>query len=137
MSPNGRWIAFRVGSGTDPRQIAVVGSKDGRWAETQDQRSWRFLESDGAAARDKPCWSVDGRPLYYVSSRGGLLNVWAVDFDLLSGVFGKPFQMTAFDGPGEQIPHRLSYFETAVGRGRLVIPTLRPSGGIWLLNPTQ
>jgi serine/threonine protein kinase len=136
MSPNGRWIAFRVGSGTDPRQIAVVGSKDGRWDEAQDQRSWRFLESDGAAARDKPCWSVDGRLLYYVSSRGGLLNVWAVDFDPLSGVFGKPFQVTAFDGLGEQLPHRLGYFETAVGGGRLVIPTLRPSGGIWLLNPT-
>ena len=69
MSPDGRWLAFRVGSNTDPRQIAVVGSKDGQWTEPQDERSWRYLESDGAAARDKPCWSVDGRMLYYVSAQ--------------------------------------------------------------------
>jgi len=137
MSPDGRWIAFRVSPSTDLRQIAVIGSKDGQWTEPQDERSWRYLESDGAAARDKPCWSVDGRLLYYVSARGGLLNVWGVDFNPRDGVFGRPFQLTAFNGPGEQLPHRLAYFETAVGRGRLVIPTLRPTGGIWLLTPPQ
>ncbi len=137
LSPDGRWLAFRVGSTTDPRQIAVVGSKDGQWTEPQDERSWRYLESDGAAARDKPCWSVDGRLLYYASTRGGLMNVWGVEFDSRGGVFGRPFQVTTFDGPGEQMPARLEEFETAVGRGRLVIPTLRPTGGIWLLTPPQ
>jgi Tol biopolymer transport system component len=137
MSPDGRWIAFRVPPSTDLRQIAVVGSKDGRWTEPQDERSWRYLESDGAAARDKPCWSVDGRLLYYVSTRGGLLNVWGVDFDSRNGVFGRPFQLTPFNGRGEQLPDRLAYFEIAVGRGRLVIPTLRPTGGIWVLSPPQ
>jgi hypothetical protein len=137
LSPDGRWLAFRVGSTTDPRQIAVLGSKDGLWTEPQDERSWRYLESDGAAARDKPCWSVDGRLLYYASTRGGLMNVWGVEFDPRNGVFGRPFQVTTFDGPGEQMPARLEEFDTAVGRGRLVIPTLRPTGGIWLLPPPQ
>ena len=65
------------------------------------------------------------------------MNVWAVDFDPVRGVFGKPFRVTTFDGPGERLPDCLNSFETAVGRGRLVIPTLRPNGGIWLLNPTK
>jgi dipeptidyl aminopeptidase/acylaminoacyl peptidase len=61
ISPDGRWIVFRVSSVTDLRQIAVLGSEDGQWTKTQDERSWRYLDSDGAAARDKPRWSVDGR----------------------------------------------------------------------------
>jgi hypothetical protein len=136
MSTDGRWIAFRVGSVAAARQIAVIGSNDGRWSEPQDARSWRFLEGDEAAVRDKPRWSVDGRLLYYVSNLGGLMNVWAVDFDPVRGAFGQRFQVTTFKGPDERLPDGFR-FETAVGAGRLVIPTLRPSGGIWLLNPTK
>ena len=134
MSTDGRWIAFRVASLTDRRQIAVIGSSDGRWSEPQDARTWQFLEGDGATVRDKPRWSVDGRLLYYASNLGGLMNVWAVNFDPVRGVFGKPFQVTTFNGRDERLPDGFQ-FETAVGGGRLVIPTLRPTGGIWLLNP--
>ena len=95
-----------------------------------------ILESDGAPAREKTRWSEDGRLLYYVSSRGGLWNVWAVEFASREGVFGKPFQVTSFNGPGEQLPDSVQ-FEIAVGGGRLVMPTLRPTGGIWLLAPPQ
>ena len=137
ISPDGRWIVFRVSSVTDLRQIAVLGSKDGQWTKPQDERSWRYLDSDGAAARDKPRWSVDGRLLYFTSTRGGLMNVWAVDFDPISGVFGIPFQVTEFSGPGEQMPAELENFEIAVARGRLVVPTIRPTGAIWLLHRPQ
>jgi Tol biopolymer transport system component len=137
MSPDRRWLAFRVPASTDARQIAVVESKDGLWAEPRDERSWSYLDPDGAPARDKPRWSPNGRLLYYVSDLGGLKNVWAVDFDPMDGVFGKPFQLTSFNGPGDQIPDRLNEFEIAVGGGRLVMPTLRPTGGIWLLPPPQ
>ena len=137
LSPNERWIAFRVGGSAAGRQIAAIRSHDGRWSEPQDEGSWHFLAGDGEAARDKPRWSVDGRLLYYASNVGGLMNVWAVEFDPVRGFVGKSFQVTHFDGPGERLPDGLPSFEMAVGGGRLVIPTLHPTGFIWLLNPTK
>jgi hypothetical protein len=35
---------------------------------------------------------------------------------------------------GEQLPPNISEFELALTRNRLVVPTLRPTGGIWLLH---
>jgi Tol biopolymer transport system component len=131
LSPNGRWMAFRVEG--DPRQIAILGSSDGHWNEPQDESRWRFLESDGAR-RDKPRWSVDGRVLFYVSDRGGVLNVWGVPYDPESGRVGAAFQVTSFDGLKEELPAELSWFELALARDRLVIPLVRPTSSIWLLH---
>jgi hypothetical protein len=80
-------------------------------------------------------WSVDGRVLDYVSDRGGLLNVWGVAFDPDSGRVGAAFQVTAIDGlERDQFPDDLAGFELGLTRNRLVIPTLRPTSGIWLLH---
>jgi hypothetical protein len=71
-----------------------------------------------------------GRLLYFTSARGGLTNVWAVDFDAASGATGAPFRVTTFSGPGEQIPADVRTFDIGVGRGGLAIPTLHPAGAI-------
>ena len=133
ISPNGRWLAFVIGQ---TFRIAVIGSKDGRWAEPQAESAWRYLDED-LSPKDKPRWSWDGRVLYFTSARGGLLNVWAVDFDPGSGVIGTPFRVTSFDGPGEQIPTELGALEIGVARGQLAVPTLHPTGAIWLLHPPR
>lgn len=133
LSPNGRWVAFLVGI---TFRIAVVGSKDGQWSAPQDQAEWRYLDED-LAPKDKPRWSPDGRLLYFMSARGGLLNVWAVDFDPTTGAIGKPFQVTGFDGPGAQMPTDMGSLEIAVARDGMAVPTLHPTGGIWLLHPPR
>ena len=134
MSPNGRWIAFvSLGKGGMAR-IAVVGSEDGLWNEPVDKSRWRYTDED-LARKDKPRWSADGRILYFVSSRGGLLNVWGVNFDPDTGSFGTPFQVTEFDGPGGQIPTNMYLLEIGAARGGLAIPTVHPTGAIWLLHP--
>jgi dipeptidyl aminopeptidase/acylaminoacyl peptidase len=131
LSPNGRRMAFRVQG--DPRQIAIVESRDGQWNQPQDQSRWQFLKSDGAQ-KDKPRWSIDGRVLYYVSDRGGLVNVWGVPFERNSGNVGAPFQVTSFDGLKGEVPTDLGNFELALARDRLVIPTIRATSVIWLLQ---
>ena len=60
--------------------------------------------TDGSARDDKTRWSADGRLLYFLSTRGGLANVWAVEMDAATGTpKGQPFAVTQFNGPGEQI----------------------------------
>jgi serine/threonine protein kinase/Tol biopolymer transport system component len=135
MSPNGHWIAFVTTRGGVFR-IAIVGSADGEWRQPREPKDWRYLDSD-LAAKDKPRWSIDGRQLYYTSARGGLLNVWATAFDPASGTIGEAIQVTRFDGPGEQMPAELGGLEIGVARDMLIVPTLRPTGGIWLLHPAR
>ena len=125
MSPNGRWICFQAVKGTTSR-LALVASTGGDWRWLTDEGFWI----------DKPRWSVDGRLIYFVSSQGGLFNVWAVAFDTERGAFiGEPFQVTRFDGSGEHLPSAtLSLLDLAVGRDTLAMPVIDPTGGIWLLE---
>ena len=127
MAPNGRWIAFEVQGPTS--RIAVVGSPEGLWNEPQHERTWRYLDP---VAMFGPGWSADGRLLYFIGTQGGPANVWAVDFDPVSGDLGKPFLVTAFNGEGEQMP--LAVVMNAVARGGVAVRTVRPTGGIWLLH---
>jgi hypothetical protein len=133
MSPNDRWIAF-IGPSF---RLFVVGPSDRSWIRTYAQREWQLVAGDDSAPKDKPRWSVDGRLLYFTSARGGMLNVWAVAFDPASGPDGAPFKVTNFDGPGEQIPPVITAIEIAVTPDALLIPTERPTGGIWLVHPRR
>ena len=140
MSPDREWICFNattpgpqaastrargaVGSG-QMSKLAVVSSRGGPWIEVTDGTFWD----------DKPRWSGDGRLLYFFSDRGGLFNVWAVAFDTTMGKpIGDPFPVTRFTGLGEQAPLGIGGLELGVGRGRLAIPVVNPTGGIWMLD---
>ena len=133
MSPDGRWIAFRAGSVDGrPGRIAVVSAKGGA------PSTWTFVTT-GDYPADKPVWSDDSAILYFVSAERRGMNVWGVRFDTLRGTAtGEPFRITHFEGPGAHILPNIRTLELSVGRGRLVVPVVRPKGGLWLLErPTR
>ena len=73
----------------------------------------------------------------FVSDRGGTNNVWAVRFDPRGGKpLGEPFPVTRFDGPGEMI-ESVTAAEFGVGRRRLFLPVVTPTGGIWMLEGVE
>ena len=66
-SPDGRTIAFWTVS-DGQRDIATIAAdgKDSAWVTHDAPLDWN------------PAWSPDGKALYFVSDRGGALNVWKV-----------------------------------------------------------
>jgi Tol biopolymer transport system component/DNA-binding winged helix-turn-helix (wHTH) protein len=128
ISPDGRWIAFRDRDGDSRRgRVAVVSARGG------DPSTWTFVPGDDPT--DKPAWSGNGEVLYFLSAERGWLNVWGVRFDSRRGTAaGEPFKITNFDGPGAHILPNVRTAELSVGGGRLVVPVVRPKGGLWLLE---
>ena len=128
LSPNGRWVAFEAVPLRDASATAlhVVAADGGPWVAI----------TDGTAFDDKPRWSDDGRLLYFLSSRGGVPNVWAAPMNPDSGrPSGPPFQLTHFDGRTSiAVPH-VAFAELAVGGGRLALQIAEPSASIWMLDP--
>jgi hypothetical protein len=124
---NRRWIAFElVASSASNAILYVVAASGGRWVPVTDGKSWD----------DKPRWSPDGKMLYFMSARTGLLNVWAIRFDDVgSRVIGEPFQVTAFENPGLMMPpQNPSLLQISIAEDRLVLPLAAVSGNIWLLE---
>jgi len=66
-----------------------------------------------AAADWSPAWSPDGRYLYFVSDRGGSMNLWRVAIDEISGkTLGAPHPVTT---PAQFVAH-----PSVSGDGRLI-----------------
>jgi serine/threonine protein kinase len=127
LSPDERWIAFTAVPRADARRstIYVVARSGGRWIQA----------TDGASLDDKPRWSPDGKVIYFVSSRGGVLNVWSVPFDPAPGApHGAPFRVTAFDGPRHMILPSWGSMDLAIAGGVLALPIRDVTGGIWMLE---
>jgi eukaryotic-like serine/threonine-protein kinase len=87
-SPNGRRIAFwgsRAGNGHRDLWTVVA---DGSGAEA-------IPVTDDAAIDWRPLWAADGKSLYFLSDRGGTMNLWRVALHLDSGkVLGEPRAVT-------------------------------------------
>ncbi len=81
-SPNGRFIAYwglgRTVGGTQTnsvRDIWVISEAGGTtWKATDDE-----------AVDWSPMWNADGSFLYYVSNRGGSMNLWRIGMDPETG----------------------------------------------------
>lgn len=125
LSPNGRWICFSLMKTRATSELGVVSRSGGDLIALSDEMEWV----------DKPRWSIDGKLIYFVSRRGGMFNIWAVEFEPVAGTFvGHPFQVTHFSGPGEQIPADMAIVELGVARGSLAVPIINPTGGVWMLE---
>jgi Tol biopolymer transport system component len=123
MSPDGRWICFNATRTMSISKIVVVRATGGRWIELTDGTSWD----------DKPRWSPDGRLLYFISNRGGLFNVWAIEFASREGTpRGDPFPVTRFGGKEGIVGIYVA--EIGIGIGRLALPISNASGGLWVID---
>jgi Tol biopolymer transport system component len=91
-SSNGPWILFQaIGEiPTVEASIYVVPATGGQWTLISKSQPWD----------DKPRWSCDGKKIYFISARGGLLNVWGIGFDPTAGQpVGEAFRVTEFKNP--------------------------------------
>jgi sugar lactone lactonase YvrE len=95
---------------------------------------WRPI-TEGLWYDDKPHWSRDGRTLYFVSDRQGMLNVWGLRFDPATGKpAGEPFKVTSFASPRQTISAELGRMQIAVTSTQLFLPVTETSGELWLLD---
>ena len=131
FSPNGRWVSFVVVDADAAGRTSVliapaVGAPRDRWIEV----------APGHALADKPRWSVDGRTLYFISTRPtSLFNLWGVRFDPEAGkTVGQPFVLSHFDSPGRMISPHTDRTELGIASRRAVIALRSVSGSIWMLD---
>ena len=83
-SPDGQWIVF-------PLSIADLDANKrltNLWIVRPDGSGLRQLTTPPGDDSD-PCWSADGRTLYYLSTRSGTSQVWKIEPEN-----GEPTQVT-------------------------------------------
>lgn len=127
FSPDGRWIVFNTIRPTraEVSTIVAVRTTGGAWTPI----------TEGASFDDKARWAPDGRTIYFVSNRGGSLNVWGRRFDPARGqVEGEPFIVTSFESADQMLMPRMGPLGVTVSRDRLVIPLTSVSGNVWTLE---
>jgi Tol biopolymer transport system component len=129
FSPDGRWIAFEAvkskAEGFDST-IYVAPTAGGAWIRITEGKHWD----------DKPRWSPDGKTIYFVSERGGFLNVFGRRFDpAASKPIGDMFQVTQFHDPRSlMIANSVSTIGLSVTQDRLMVTVSQGSGSIWILD---
>ena len=127
FSPDQRWISFIAVNGADAgvSRVYVMPASGGPW----------LALTDGSTYDDKPHWSPDGRTLYFVSHRDGILNVWGRRFDTAEGTpVGPIFRVTSFDGPRQMISTQLSQMQIALTTNRLFLPITETQSDLWILE---
>ncbi len=65
-SRDGRFFAYGQGTGREFTQLWVLRASDGQ----------AFAVTDGAFSDTCPMWSRDGRTIFFLSSRGGSMDLW-------------------------------------------------------------
>jgi Tol biopolymer transport system component/DNA-binding winged helix-turn-helix (wHTH) protein len=127
FSPDERWISFNVSNPTEPgvSTIHVVSQNGGEWTQI----------TDGKSFDDKARWSPDGRTIYFISNRAGLMNVWGIRFDPARGKpAGEPFRVTRFESPSQMILPLVGALELTFSHDRLILPMTSVSGNLWVLE---
>lgn len=127
FSPNGRWLCFSAVKINDNgiSTLYVMPAAGGDWVRLTEGRAWD----------DKACWAPDGKTLYFLSNRTGLLNVWGLRFDPNRGQpVGEPFRITSFDHTSRRISRQLSSLALSLSPERLILPIIESTGAVWILE---
>jgi Tol biopolymer transport system component len=101
-SLDGRWIVFEA-LRTQPQGLEttlyVMAAAGGPWIRITDGQHFVYA----------PCWSPDGKTIYFVSGRSGFLNVWGIGFDPAKGKpVGLPFSVTALNSLSLEVPRHIT-----------------------------
>jgi len=107
-SPSGQRIAFwGLPAGTGKRVLYTMPAGGGEATALTDDDAINW----------NPVWSADGRSLYFLSDRGGNMNVWRMPIDEASGeARGNPQPVTVSAVP-------MGWLDVATDSGRLVFST--------------
>jgi len=126
FSPNQRWISFMATSpARNVSTIYTMPIRGGAWTAITDGRSYD----------DKPRWAADGRSLYFISDRNGLLELWTRRIDPDTGQpIGDPFRAASFETLERRLTPNLFRMEIAVSSKRVFMPITETSGKIWILD---
>ena len=125
FSPDQRWIAIQGVKYGGVSTIYAMPAAGGAITQITEGTHWD----------DKPCWGPDGRTIYFVSDRGGFLNVWGLRFDPANGTrVSEPFRVTTFESPRQMVFPRLAPLQLRVTADRLFLNLTELSGSIWILD---
>jgi Tol biopolymer transport system component len=127
FSPDQRWISFIAVDAADAgvSRVFIMPASGGPWKAI----------TDGSSYDDKPHWAPDGRTIYFVSHRDGVLNVWGRRFDPSTGEASGPiFQVTSFNSPRQMICGQLANMQIAVTKNRLILPITETESELWILD---
>jgi dipeptidyl aminopeptidase/acylaminoacyl peptidase len=114
FSPDQRWIAIQGVQYAGLSTIYAMPAAGGAMAQITEGQHWD----------DKQCWGPDGRMIYFVSDRGGFLNVWGIRFDPATGTrMGEPFRVTTFESPRQMVFPRVAPLQLRV---IVSVPMYRP-----------
>jgi serine/threonine protein kinase len=98
VSPHGKRVAFwSLPSDQKERRLALPGTAANRDIWTIDVNGEHPVRVTTHDANDwNPVWAPDGRWLYFLSNRGGSMNLWRTAIDEASGIAeGEPQAITA------------------------------------------
>ena len=125
FSTDGQWVAYVGLTGPGRSAIHAVPLTGGAPIKI----------TDGDTYDDRPRWAPDGRLVYFLSTRGGFLNLWARRFDPVEQrAIAEPFPVTHFDSPARMIPPRMVQLGVAMSSDRVILPIREASGNIWILD---
>jgi Tol biopolymer transport system component len=143
FSADGKWVAFHVRHRSAPRPdttmdttqvwIAPVGM-----GQPVPLDQW-ILVSSGTGEDFNPCWSPDGRFVYFLSERDGFRCIWGRRLDPVSKKpMGEVFAVQHFHSARSSL--RLTgtrgYLTgLSVGGGKLVFSLGEMTGNVWLEDP--
>ncbi len=126
-SPDGRWLAYA-------RSLSAFAATSEIWL-TRTSIGESFQLTDGAKKEGSPTWSPDSRDLYFVSDRGGTLDLWVFTIDENGRPEGAPRQVTA----GIEMIHaglgtdgqKLAYTKGRIVRNVFRAPLLNDRPATW------
>jgi Tol biopolymer transport system component len=130
FSPDDSWILFNAVErrGARSSRLFAIPATGGEWIPITDGKHWA----------DKGVWAPDGTTIYYVSNRGGFLNVWGIRFDPAEGkALGEPFQVTYFNSPSLRVDPDMVRMEIGLSNNLLALQLMEVTGNIWVLEEAR